>query len=394
MNADQESEGSPRAVDYETLMRQAADTNPADLTTHTIDRLGLDADSVESVEILDVRREADFKVCTFSGFKRTEVKNEFLKSLLLAKVEPACHWCAELVCSGHFADVWEVIILFFSRYVHLSNAIIAPYLHMRLRDFLEIVQNGYSSQLLYLRNNAKIRRLFAEIACILCEVKQRHRFDNVKINNDDLNIITIKDRFLAPSAEYAEAFFLDEDPKELFPFMNELAYSVSEDGCDIITACYWIEWIFEFESRCKSHKDKLTCERRMYNYARVDSKCQKDIVWMIWNCFLAEAELRENAEILLKFIRGIMGLFAFKYAAGCHKRRKFSLYFAAYLLCEPCTFEREILPRSKRPIIGAIVDNIHKIYEPMKQNEVYGNMEYLIGNSMSVSTISSVPAAM
>ena len=256
-------------------------------------------------DINDLRRESDFKGISFSKFKKTDVKKELLNNLVHAKIEPACYWSAELICAGHYSDLWEIILLFFSKYVHFSNANIAIYLEMRITDFKGIVNNGYSDNALRLRNNEKIRKLFCEIMCVLCDAKRRHSFDNIKINNDDLNMIMIKDKFKAPSTEYGEEFFTVEDPKELFPFMNELAYSVSINGRNLINACYWIEWIIEFENRCKIRREKIFCERR--NFAKVDPKHQKDIIWIIWDLFLKESEKR--SKIINKIINALLSLF-------------------------------------------------------------------------------------
>ena len=72
-------------------------------------------------DIDDVRNMNEFKGITFSKFQKTKVKKEILSCLAAGKVESACYWSGELICAGQFFDLWETIILYISRYIHLGN---------------------------------------------------------------------------------------------------------------------------------------------------------------------------------------------------------------------------------------------------------------------------------
>lgn len=328
---------------------------------------------MQDSEINDLRGEGEFKGCSFSKFKKADVKKELLNSLINSKIEPACYWSAELICAGHYGDLWEIILLFFSKYIHLGNSNIGIYLEMRINDFKAILNNGYADSVLRLRNNDKIRKLFCEIMCILCDAKRRHSFDNVKIKADDMNMLTIKDKFNAPSTLYGEEVFTTEDPKELFPFVNELAYSVTSSGNNQMNACYWIEWIFEYENRCKALKEKIFCERR--TFAKVDAKCQKDIVWIVWDVFLKESEKR--AKIIMKTMNSLLSLFCLKYTTGCHKKRKNLMYLAISLLCEHFTPEKEIIRHTQLELVNIIKKKIDLVYGQIKKNEESTGTDYL-----------------
>lgn len=327
-------------------------------------------------EINDIRGQGKFRGVSFSNFKKGDVKNELLNSLINAKIEPACYWSAELICAGHYSDLWETILYFYSKHVHLGNAKIAIYLELRINNFKEIVNNGFKNDEIRMRNNPKIRRLFCEIMCVLCDAKRKHSFDTIKIKKDDFDITQLRDRFKAPSNKYAEGIFKDTDPKELFPAINEIAFNISEEGKNVMNACYWVEWLVEFETICKNKKEKIICERR--NYPQVDSKCQMHIIWIVWDLFLTESKKR--SKFLQKTMDSLFTLFTLKYVSSCQKKRRNILYFAISILCENIINNEEIIRSSQQETLNNILNKIELIYKQIKKNEESPGTEYLFND--------------
>lgn len=327
------------------------------------------------VDINDIRSTKDFKGITFSKFQKTKVKSELILCLSSGKVESACYWSGELICAGHFFDVWESIILFVSRFIHLGNPRLPIYIAMRFENFKTILSNGYVDNELRLRNNPKIRQLFAEIISILCFSKKKHTFQAIKIKKqEEFDMTFIASKLKAPNVNYAQNVFLKTDPKELFIAVNELGYHVSKESKNAVNACYWLEWLLEYQAICKKRKEKCQCERR--NFALVQDKYQMDPVWLIWDTILKESK-RHNNIANDKIINALLTIFCIKYTSGVVKRRRFLIYFSISLLTEMVDLSSEIINTKYKENIKNIVKKVNSVYRDIKTNEMSPNTSYL-----------------
>jgi hypothetical protein len=326
-------------------------------------------------EINDIRQSPEFKGFSFSNYKNSEVKKTLKENMIKGKIEPACYWCAELICAGHFIDAWECIINYVGKHIHLGNPKLIIYLEMRYEIFRDIMSKGNYITELQLRNNIKIRKLFAEIISMITLSNKKHSFEAIKINRqEEYDITQMTERLKAPSTQYADKIFKKKDPKELLIAVNEFMYGISPERRNMTTACYWYEWVIEFDNICKKRKEPCYCVRRDYP---VENKYQCDIVWILWEAIQYYCDELKNPYIS-KMLKSVITLFCIKYTTAACKKRRYLFYFAIALLTEPVPTNIELVTDKKT--VSAVIDNIDQIYKQIKKNEVSPNTEYLFSN--------------
>ena len=333
----------------------------------------------DSDEINDIRSPCDFRGITFSCYKKADVRNELINSMSSSKIEPSCYWSAELVCSGHYLELWDIIITFVSKYIHLANPKLPLYIEMRYESFKSIISNGYVGNEIRLRNHPKMRSLFAEIICVLANSKRQHKYESVKIKKkEEYDIATMSQRLKAPRVDYAQEFFRERDPKEIFIAMNEFAYHISRDSKNTLLACYWVEWIVEFETICKAKKETCRCERR--SHIPVDDKLQFDPIWMIWDMIIARSSQTDDySQLTQKIISSLLRLYCVRFTPGVRKKRRYLIYFAISLLTTEYDVRIEMI--NDRLVIETAIENINSVYKQIKQHEISPDTDYLFSSA-------------
>lgn len=330
--------------------------------------------------INDVRIIKDFKKISFSGYEKGKVVKKLIESLVSNKIEDACNWAVELICSGHYKELWEVIILYMSKYIHIGSPKLPIYINLRINDFKNIIKNGFVNYELELRNNPNIRNLFGEIILILCYSKKKYSFDLIKINTElAFSMENIQTKLKAPNIKFVECVFKSEDPKELFLSINELSYHLSKD--DSYNAAYWVEWIIEFDHICKKKKQFCICERR--TWAKVDWKYQKDSIWLVWDLINFYAGKKDT--ITKKIINSLLEIFCLRFTIAIKKKRKHLIYNAIYILTEKYNSSEPFINQKDK--IEKLMKKIELFYKQVKKNEKSPATDYLFKKAEEKSNI-------
>lgn len=324
--------------------------------------------------INDHRNSGDFRGISFSTYKITDVKKQLLENMYNSKIEQSCYWSAELVCSGHFMELWDILLFYLGKHIHLGNPKVAVYLEKRFHVFRNIMQQGSFLNELDLRNNVTVRNLFAEIISVFCMSPKKPGIEPVKINREEeFDIINMTQKLKAPNAEFSKKIIQSGDPKELTISINEFAFHISKTDNHIPNmsqACYWVEWIISFDQLCKKRKVKLVAATR--THIHVEHKYQTECIWLIWDAlFVAAGE----DTFIVTLLTAVLELFCLKFTPAIIRKRHYLLYYAVSLVTEP--FRRDIVMIQNKLCVEDTVSKIATVYKQIKKNEVVPPTDYL-----------------
>lgn len=322
----------------------------------------------------DSRTTKEFRVVTFSGYKKTDVKKALLDSLQQTQIENACYWCAELVSAGHYLDIWEFFLLYLGKHINLANPGLVIYLEKRFTVFRNILSKDNYHDELQLRNNPTVRNIFAEVACILAMSPKRLSIESIKIKKDEeFDMVKIQDKLKAPSTEYSDHIFKEGDCKELAIPINELAFELSITDSHIpnmARACYWIEWLVTFDQLCR--KRKRNCVISTRDDIPVDYKHKSEAIWLVWDTLFYQ--IRED-KFLLKLMNSLLNIYCIQFTPASIKKKQSILYFAVSIVTE--SFVRDVPLVKNKEVIQHTLDNLSTIYKQIKKKEIRPSTDYL-----------------
>lgn len=310
------------------------------------------------MEIVDTRKSTEFKTKTISNYQRCAVKNALIDNLTKSNIEVSCYWAAELICSGLFIDVWETLILYYTKFIHIGNPKLPIYFEIRFETFKQIYNQMDELDDIDLRNNITIRKLFTELISVFCLSKKKNSYDDIVIKENEFIINNLTEHLKAPSIEFIRCF-KSKDPKELFISLNELCYQLSIKNTN--KSFYWIEWIMYYELNCKKKKEKCLAVERDYP---VGLKYKRDIIWILWDIFFDFVDV--NNTLLIKIMNSLLSMYCIAFTTSCKRKRKYILYYVITLICDDVKLDIPIIENKK--LIDDILDKYDQVYKDIKKN--------------------------
>ena len=319
----------------------------------------------DKYKIIDTRLNEDLKQKTFSGFQKKDIIAALFKSIDQGKIESACHWCTECIISGYTIKIWDKLIVYACKIVHINNPKLPIYLYKKNMilfnqlNRLECKNKDY----LILRNSQMIRNLLCDIITTIITSEKKKRYDkSFKIKEEDFNI---QNKLQANIHILPSNILRFDDPEELKIIINEFYFHLKNQLSGYDKAIYWILWLLEWERKHKKNKETWIISERKVNIKNSKDKC--DFIWIIWDTIFEELKNRNN-NMLKNIIKVLYALYINNYTGGKRNTRLFIIYNAIGHLTNKLEYDKPI--RNNMTVFIQTQSNINKMYEISKKNEV------------------------
>ena len=319
--------------------------------------------------INDIRSFEEFKKKSFSGFKKNDIISAVLKAIESKKVENACFWTAECIISGYSLLLWEKLINFSTKIIHINNPRLPLYLQRKNEVFMNqinLLNSKSKDRYILLRNSQMIRNLFFDVVSTLATSPKTKRYDKYpKLNDqDDFNFTNIQKRLCAPMNILPGYIIHFNDPDELRIIINEIFTMLKNKQFGYDRCRYWILWLFRYEAIHKKKKTPWNIDER--NIVDIPKKYRGNIVWVLWEVIFEEMKLRNNKKINQQ-IDSLYELFKCNYTTGKRSSRIPILLNAVGYLTHQISFKDPV--RNDYQLFIQVQSNVNKMFGSKKKNE-------------------------
>lgn len=308
--------------------------------------------------IKDTRLYDNFKDRTYSDYKKSEVLNTLFKNIEQKNMEEACFWLAECILSGYIIDIFERMIMFSCKIIHINNPKLPSYLWNRCQTFYNSfshINQKQKQDFLQLRNSQHVRNLLFDMLTTLTISSKDKRYDKYpKVKDEDFNFQNIEGKLIATMNILPSSLMKYGDPDELKIIMNEIFYNLKIIG-GYEKSCYWVTWTIQWEKLNKKKGHWGISER---NIEGVKKQYSTDVVWLLWRVIFEEANSRNNE--IKKEIQNLYNLFKYKYSSGKKGRRLCIIYQAVGYLTNEIDFKIPL--RNNHSLFIQVQCNCNKLF--------------------------------
>lgn len=307
------------------------------------------------------KQQRTFVDASYSGHKKSAVFAQWRRQLLLQQYEAACHWTAEIDCSRWQAALWEKILVFASKQVHLHCPKIAMLVAKKYREFLHARCAPHHKC-----DNAALRRNLAQVIGVLCLSPKGPVYQLPKVDAHRIDITKLAKKI----HPWLRAHHKSGDNRLALQFLSSILDNL--DKRIVHKTLFWLSALLHLEKQLrKERKETITMATRRMEGVVLGNHAQ-DWVWLLWHALIGAPPCAQEP-LLRRSLLDLAFLFARDYTGGKKTSRVHLLIHAMFLTSSHGTlnWQRNVYPSADAAdLIHQACANIDVMYRDIRQAKI------------------------
>ena len=312
---------------------------------------------------------------SYTGYAKSAVLSQWQKCLQKQQFEEACHWTAELDASGWQDEIWQKLILYASKHVHLHCPKL-PSLMARNFAFYNLYVTKHFKTLSLPqhqpRNNSSLRQNMCQMIGLVTlsskgPVYALPQIDIFKVNESEL--VTGTHAWLMPHKT-------NSDNTVVLQMLSTIMCHVEAKSTHKVM--YWLSVLVEYDKHQKKNKTPVTMTPRkpllpddsFYKHVYLDNAHACDWVWLMWRGLAQASTAFHRHPDCLKTIKGLSYLFAVDYTTSKRNARMSILIHALELVCTDADWTSSVYASVDETMIEKACMNIHVMYTDIMEKRL------------------------
>lgn len=304
---------------------------------------------------------------SYTGYSKTAVLSAWQKCLQKQQYEEACHWTAELDASGWQAGIWQKLIVYASKHVHVHCPKL-PLLLARNYAYYQLYCIQHTQRLAdpkyQPRNHPQLQQNLCQLIGLVTlsskgPVYCLPSIDVSKVNDSDLVIGT--HTWLMPHKS-------DADNKNVLRMLSTLMCHVEKKCTHKMV--YWLSVLIEYDKHQKRKKTPITMAGRKpllpddayYKHVYLEGSNTTDWVWLLWLGLAQGASAFSKPHACINTLKALCYLFALDYTTSKRNTRMPLLLHALQLVCADVDWTASVYQSVKMDMIAKACTNVHLLY--------------------------------
>ena len=255
---------------------------------------------------------------SYSGYKKTSVFSKWQRELQQQQYEQACYWMAEADASGWQDDIWNKLIVFASKQVHVHLPTLPTVLARNYAYYRNYVQTNSAQQITHQpRNCIALRQHMCQAVGLVALSAKGPVYTLPKVDISKVD----ESKLIVGVHSWLVAHRKPNDSEVVIRILSTILWNL--DTHNTPDVMYWLSVLLAYDKQQRKNKTPIQMASRAplpttdkIRQLSVDPKSTNDWVWLLWLALDTASVHYKRPAACQRALRDLCYLFAFDYKSS------------------------------------------------------------------------------